>query len=196
VTEQTLAYPAKLQIDYPDRNLDRLTTFFRMFTIIPIYLIFTLLMSSYGAGFILIPAILMILFQQKYPRWWFDWNLALTKFCYRIAVYLYLMTDVYPSTDEDQSVHMDIQYPDAKKDINRWLPLVKWFLAIPHYVVLYCLMIAVCISVIIAWFAILINRRFPRGIFIFIESVMRWSLRVSAYTVLLTTDIYPPFSLD
>ena len=120
MAEQIINYPVKFQIDYPDRNLDRLTSFFRMFTFIPIYLILVLLLKSSSTGLILIPTIFMILFQQKYPRWWFDWNFAMTKFLNRISAYLFLMTDTYPSTDEDQSVHIEIQYPDAKKDINRW----------------------------------------------------------------------------
>ena len=196
MTEQTINYPVKFQIDYPDRNLDRLTSFFRLFTVIPIYLILTLLLKSSSTGLVMIPTIFMILFQQKYPRWWFDWNLAMTKFLNRISAYLCLMTDVYPSTDEDQSVHIEIQYPDTKKDINRWLPLVKWFLAIPHYIVLCFLFIAATAVVIIAWFAILFTGRYPKDLFNFVVGVFRWGLRVSAYAFLLTTDRYPPFSLD
>jgi hypothetical protein len=192
-----IAYPAKLSIDYPDRKLNRLTTFFRIFTAIPIAIILTLLgaSSQYGAaGLLVLPTILMLLFRKKYPRWWFDWNLALTKFCYRVSVYLSLMTDVYPSTDEDQMVHIDISYPNAQ-ELSRGLPLVKWIMAIPHYIVLYFLYIAVCVITIIAWFAILFTGRYPRGMFNFVVDVYRWSLRVAAYAFILTIDKYPPFSL-
>jgi hypothetical protein len=138
----------------------------------------------------------MILFRQKYPKWWFDWNLAVTRFGARVGTYLLLMTDVYPSTDEEQSVHLVINYPDVKKDLNRWMPLVKWFLAIPHYFVLFFLAIASFICIIVAWLAILFTGRYPRGIFDFVLGVYRWGLRVSAYAILLVTDKYPPFSLD
>jgi hypothetical protein len=196
------ASPVRLSIDYPDRNLSRLTTFFRIFTAIPILIIIALLSSSdgwsagYAAGIVVAPIVLMLLFRQKYPRWWFDWNLALTKFSTRVGAYLGLLTDVYPSTDEEQSVHIEIPYPDAKNELNRWLPLVKWILAIPHYIVLFFLLIAAIVCVVIAWFAILFTGRYPRGLFDFVVGVFRWFLRVAAYAFLLTTDLYPPFALS
>ena len=137
----------------------------------------------------------MILFRQKYPRWWFDWNLELTRFTTRVIVYLALMRDEYPSTDEQQAVHLELDYPDAARDLKRWMPLVKWFLAIPHYIVLAVLGVAAFICVVIAWFAIIFTGRYPRGLFDFVLGVNRWSLRVSAYMWLLITDKYPPFSL-
>ncbi|MFC2067916.1 DUF4389 domain-containing protein [Chloroflexota bacterium] len=203
-------YLVQLLIDYPDRNLNRLTTFFRIFTVIPIAIIICLLMSAnYGgtaessesyqyaaAGLVVLPLVLMILFRQKYPKWWFDWNVALTKFSTRVGAYVGLLTDVYPSTDEEQAVHIEIPYPDVKNELNRWLPLVKWLLAIPHYIVLFFLYIAAIVCVVIAWFAILFTGRYPRGLFDFVVGVTRWSLRVDAFVFLLVTDRYPPFSLS
>jgi hypothetical protein len=203
-------YPATLTIDYPDRPLDRLTTFFRLITIIPIAIVLDMVSGSVyqwtvdnvvyqsgGAGGILIMAVLvMILFRQKYPRWWFDWNLALARFGYRVSAYMSLLRDEYPSTDEEQAVHLNLEYPDAEKDIDRGMPLVKWFLAIPHYIVLAFLSVAAVVSVIIAWFAIIFTGRYPVGLFNFVTGVLRWSLRVSAYAALLITDRYPPFSLE
>ena len=205
----TPAYPVTLTIDYPDRPLNRLTTFFRIFTVIPIAIIAVLVSGGnfdpsttndwtwlYAAGGTLfLPVLLMILFRQKYPKWWFDWNIALTKFGIRVATYVGLLTDVYPSTDEEQAVHIDIPYPDVPKDLSRGLPLVKWFLAIPHYFVLFFLGIAAFVCVVTAWFAILFTGRYPRGLFDFVVGVCRWSLRVAAYAFLLTTDRYPLFSL-
>jgi len=147
------------------------------------------------AGLVVLPIILMLLFRQKYPKWWFDWNVALIKFSTRVAAYIDLLTDEYPSTDEDQAVHIEIPYPDAKK-LNRWLPLVKWLLAIPHYIILFFLWIAAIVCVVIAWFAILFTGRYPRGLFDFVVGVYRWSLGVAAYAFLLTTDRYPPFALS
>jgi hypothetical protein len=210
MVEVSTAYPVRLSIDYPDRDLNRLTTFFRIITVIPIAIIISLLSSAnYGwdgesgvtyryaaAGLVFVPLVLMLLFRQKYPKWWFDWNVALTKFSTRVGAYIDLLTDEYPSTDEDQTVHIEIPYPDAKNELNRWLPLVKWLLAIPHYIILFFLWIAAIVCVVIAWFAILFTGRYPRGLFDFVVGVYRWSLRVAAYSFLLTTDLYPPFALS
>jgi hypothetical protein len=206
VTEQ---YPVTLAIDYPDRPLNRLTSFFRIFTAIPIVIVLCLILAwapdwgnwtslygAAGAGILFFPLVLMILFRQKYPRWWFDWNLAFARFGARVFNYLSLLTDVYPSTDEEQGVHLQITYPDVPKELSRGLPLVKWFLAIPHYVVLFFLGIGACVSVIIAWFAILFTGRFPRGLFDYVVGYYRWSLRVTAYAFILTTDKYPAFDLN
>jgi len=210
MAETVGAYPASLSVDYPDRQLDRLSSFFRIIAIIPIAIILGLLsggsnsgsegdkwaMQWASGGLIFLPVLLVVLFRQKYPRWWFDWNLALSRFSLRVVAYLGLLRDEYPSTDEQQAVHVEIAYPDAKQGLNRWMPLIKWFLAIPHYVVLAFLAIGTVFSVIIAWFAILFTGRYPRGLFDFVVGVLRWGLRVSAYAFLLTTDRYPPFSLQ
>ncbi len=211
MSQVTPEYPLKLTIDYPDRNLNRLTSFFRIFAAIPIIIVVILLVGaalgdnsakesgwhSQGAmvGIVFLPVVLMLLFRQKYPRWWFDWNLALLRFCTRVNAYVFLLRDEYPSTDEEQSVHLEFPYPDAMT-LNRWLPLVKWFLAIPHYIVLVVLAIAVLISVIIAWFAILFTGKYPRSLFDFIVGFLRWGLRVDMYALVLITDRYPPFSLS
>jgi hypothetical protein len=201
--------PARLSIDYPDRDLNRSTTFFRLFAAIPIILVLGTVsgwtwQASYengkeaaaaAGGLLFFGPLLMILFRQKYPRWWFDFNLQLTRFSTRVCAYLALMSDRYPSTDEEQSVHLDLDYPDVAQDLNRWLPLVKWLLAVPHYVVLFFLAIAAVAAVIVAWFTILFTGRYPRGVFDFMEGVLRWGLRVEAYAFLLITDRYPPFSL-
>jgi hypothetical protein len=150
---------------------------------------------SGAGGLLFFGPLLMILFRQKYPRWWFDWNVELQRFTNRVGVYLALMDDRYPATDQQQSVHLDYVYPDAARDLNRWLPLVKWILAIPHYIVLFVLWIAAIVVVIIAWFAILFTGRYPRGLFDFVEGVIRWGVRVIAYAFLLVTDRYPPFAL-
>jgi hypothetical protein len=187
-------YPANLSVDYPDRDLNRLTTAFRIFTAIPILIVAALLGG--GRGILFPPTLLMVLFRQKYPRWWFDWNLELLRFANRIGVYLALMDDRYPSTDEKQALTLEFPYPDAERDLNRWLPLVKWLLAIPHYIVLIFLWIASFFIVIFAWFAILFTRRYPRGLFEFVEGVIRWQTRVVAYAFVLVTDQYPPFRLN
>jgi uncharacterized protein DUF4389 len=210
MADATAAYPATLEIDYPDRELDRLTTLARLITVIPIAIVLGLVMGpspdasagsgSYhhvfaAGGFVSAATALMLLFRQKYPRWWFDWNLALARFAARVGAYLALLRDEYPSTDEEQAVHLEIPYPDAARDLSRWLPLVKWLLAIPHYVALAFVWIAAIACVVVAWFAILFTGRYPRGLFAFVVGALRWWLRVAAYAFLLTTDRYPPFSL-
>jgi hypothetical protein len=200
-------YPVQYTVDYPDRPLNRLTTCFRLLMVIPIALVLALLegsVSAYGGraggtasavGLVVLPTLLLIVFQQKYPRWWFDWNIELMRFSARVGVYLALMDDSYPSTDEHQAVHLDFPCPDARNDLNRWLPLVKWLLAIPHYVALFFLYVAAFFVVIAAWFAILFTGRFPRGMFDFLVGVGRWTNRVIAYAHVLVTDRYPPFRL-
>jgi hypothetical protein len=195
-------YPVQYSVDYPDRPLNRISTFFRLFTIIPIAIVLALVEGSGSAtvavgaaGLVVLPALLLIVFRQKYPRWWFDWNLELMRFSARVGVYLALMDDRYPSTDDHQAVHLEFPYPDARNDLNRWLPLVKWLLAIPHYVVLLLLYVAAIFVVIAAWFAILFTGRFPRAMFDFLVGVGRWTNRVIAYAHVLVTDRYPPFRL-
>ena len=204
-------YAARLQIDYPER-LDRVTTFFRLIWIIPIGIILTLLTGTGGAdtvtetgrtvgaagggigGGLAVATALMIVFRQRYPRWWFDFARELVRFGARVGAYFVLLTDQYPSTVEEQSVHLEIDYPDVEQDLNRWLPLAKWFLAIPHFIVLVVLAIMAFFAVVIAWFAILFTGRYPRGLFDFVVGLGRWALRVQAYAFLLVTDRYPPFS--
>jgi hypothetical protein len=207
-------YPLQFSVEYPDRDLDRLTTAFRIIVAIPILIVLGALggaewsswsdgnggngasFAAGGAGVLFFPALLMIVFRQKYPRWWYDWNLELLRFENRVFVFLGLLDDRYPSTDERQSVSLEFPYPDAKQGLNRWLPLVKWFLAIPHYIVLIFLGLAAIVCVIFAWFAILFTGRYPRGLFDFIVGVMRWANRVTAYAFVLVTDQYPPFRLS
>jgi hypothetical protein len=198
-------YPVTFAVDYPERQLNRLTTFFRILTVIPIAILIALLPGGtigsydYGAAastgtLIFVPLVLMLLFRKKYPRWWYDWNLEFLRFGNRIGVYLALMDDEYPSTDERQAVHLDFPYPDGER-LERGLPLVKWLLAIPHYFVLFFLSIGVFFAVIVAWFAILFTGRYPRDIFTFVEGVFRWHNRVAGYAFTLVTDEYPPFRL-
>jgi hypothetical protein len=210
MSTQEPTYPVRFSVDYPDRTLNRTTTAFRIFVVIPIGIVLTAVSGgvwelSQGAGktavagaggLLFFGPLLMILFRQKYPRWWFDWNLQLMRFSSRVAVFLALMDDTYPSTDEEQAVRLDFPYPDAQQGLTRWLVLVKWLLAIPHYVVLFFLSIGAFICVVIAWFAILFTGRYPRGLFDFVEGVFRWWTRVIAYAFVMITDEYPPFSLS
>lgn len=211
------SYPASLAIDYPTKKRDRLTVFFRLICVLPVLFVLAALTAGGdgesanemgkelsvhvggSAGGIVaglfVATGLLILFRQRYPRWWFDFALELNRFSTRIGAYLFLLTDQYPSTVEKQSVQVNLTYPDVKQDLNRWLPLIKWLLALPHYFVLCVLAIAAVVATILAWLAILFTGRHPKSLFDFVVGVGRWGLRVDAYAFLLITDTYPPFSL-
>ena len=142
---KTAGYAARLEVDYPEK-LDRLTTFFRILWIIPIAIILglisgagetitnTVFLNEAGevirrtqqtAGGLVVGLVaataLMILFRQLYPRWWFDFSRELTRFEARVGAYAALLTDRYPSTVDEQSVHLEIDYPNVETDLNRWL---------------------------------------------------------------------------
>jgi hypothetical protein len=207
-------YPARLTIDYPEKH-DRMTAFFRAFMVIPIGIVMSVLtagvvhtqtvydksghvVNDTSGGItvgLFMATVLLILFRQRYPRWWFDFALELTRFGTRIGAYFVLLTDKYPSTVEEQNVHLQLDYPDVERDLNRWLPLVKWFLVIPHLIILFFLSLFAFFAVVVAWFAILFTGQYPRGLFDFVVGVIRWWLRVQAYSTLLITDRYPPFAL-
>ena len=213
VQKQTSYPAANLEIDYPP-TLSRLTTFFRLILVIPVLFLLQVVGSTGASSYmqesgneivastggiivgLFFATLLMILFRKKYPRWWFDFNLELNRFSTRVGAYMMLLTDKYPSTTDEQTVHLDIAYPDARNDLNRGLPIVKWILALPHYVVLFILSVGLLFTTIFAWFAILLTGRYPRPLFDFAVGVARWSMRVTAYATLLTTDKYPPFTLD
>jgi hypothetical protein len=202
-------YPVQFDVDFPTRPLNRATTAFRIFLAIPILIVLGTLPSetlrsgnettmktmAIASGLVFLPLVLMIVFRQKYPRWWYDWNLNLMRFSNRVLAYLALLDDHYPSTDEDQAVHLDFAYPDARQ-LNRWLPLIKWLFALPHYFVLIFLGVGALVAVILAWFAILFTGTYPRGLFNFVVGVIRWSNRVTGYAFTLVTDEYPPFRLS
>jgi Domain of unknown function (DUF4389) len=205
------SYPVRFDVEYPDHDLDRLTSFFRIFMVIPIMIVVGAIVgysTGYtgpgdgsvnivisGVGLLFLPALLLILFRGRYPRWWFDWNLQLLRFLNRVAVYSLLMDDRYPSTEDQQAVGLDFPYPNVEADLSRGMPLVKWLLAIPHYIVLFFLHIGVVVAAVIAWFAILFTGRYPRALFDYIEGVLRWHNRVIGYAFVLITDDYPPFRL-
>lgn len=210
------SYPVRLEVDYSE-SLDRVSTVFRLIWAIPIVMILGLISANAStttvidsgetvsevtrtgggiAGGLFLATMLMILFRERYPRWWFDFTLEFNRFATRIGAYLSLLTDTYPSTVEEQSVHLEIDYPNVAQDLNRWLPLVKWFLAIPHYIVLAVLGLIAIFAVIVAWFAILFTGRYPRALFDYVVGVARWGLRVEGYAFMLVTDRYPPFSLN
>ena len=203
-------YPVQYSVDYQESS-NRLSVLVRVILAIPIAVVGAAvggyidtgspelnadLAPLYAGGVLFIAPLLMILFRKKYPKWWFDWNLELSRFSARIGAYVLLLRDEYPSTDEEQSVHLHIEYPNAETDLNRFLPIFKWLLAIPHYIALAVLGVLAIVATILAWLIILLTGRYPRGMFDFVVGVLRWGTRVGAYAFLLVTDRYPPFSLE
>ena len=205
----TTNHPIEFDVEYPEHRLNRVSTFFRLIFAVPILVVLAalggpafgggggdwLFFVGLASGLLVVPPLLMIVFREKYPRWWFDFNLAFLRFDNRVMSYLLLLRDEFPSTDEEQAVHLEVPYPDVRSDLNRWMPLVKWFLAIPHYVALLVLDIAALLCSVVAWIAILFTGRYPRRLFDFVVGVMRWHNRVVGYAFALTTDRYPPFRL-
>ena len=207
--EVATPYPVSFDVEYPTDKRNRVTVFFRSILAIPVIVLLEMFINSSSTysgdtgtqaavtvgGFLFLPTLLLLLFRHRYPRWWFDFNVNLLAFTMRVMMYVYLLRDEYPSTEDRQALDLMIVYPDAKQDLSRGMPLVKWFLAIPHYFIIFFLGIAVLAVTLIAWFAILFTGRYPRGLFEFTVGTLRWTTRVSAYAILLTTDRYPPFSL-
>ena len=211
-------YPVAFAVDYPDR-FDRVSTAFRLILAMPVLILVGVLVGNLGAdqltatyavepyfrvtvpdvlavaGLLVLPPLLMIVFRRKYPRWWFDWNLQLLRLHNRVMAFLLLLRGEYPSTDEEQAVHLDMPYPDTLR-LSRWLPLAKWLLAVPHCLVLAVLNLIAVLVTVVAWFAILAGGRYPRGLFDFVVGVLRWNNRVIAYAFILATDAYPPFRLS
>ncbi len=178
-------------MEYPE-ELSRWLIFVKWLLAFPHFIILYLLgIASSVVGFI---AFFAILFTKRYPQGLFDFVVNVNRWGANVGAYSGLFRDEYPpfSWEPGQyAVTYEVDYP---QELNRWLPLIKWLLAIPHYIVLLFLFIAVYFVYIIAFFAILFTKRFPRGLFDFIVGVNRWNYRVGAYTALLR-DEYPPFSL-
>ncbi|MEK7426236.1 MAG: DUF4389 domain-containing protein [Actinomycetota bacterium] len=195
IATASTSYPVRLEIDYPDRELNRATSALRAFTALPIMVVVCLVSWGRSSGLLTLPVGLMLLFRRKYPRWWFDWHVELKRFETRAFSYALLLDDRYPSTELEQGVHLTVDYPDAERDLNRWLPLVKWFLAIPHYLILAVLMVGVILASIGAWFVVVFTGRYPHRLFGYVVGVLRWESRVEGYAFTLVTDRYPPFRL-
>ena len=202
--------PIDLDIEFPDGQRNRASVVFRPLLAIPILVVLAalggpalggarggggLFFIGLASGLVVVPPLLTIVFRKKYPRWWFDFNLAFLRFDNRVIGYLLLTSDRFPSTDDEQAVHLTVPYPDVSSDLNRFMPLIKWLLATPHYLALLVLDLGVVIATIAAWVAIVLTGRHPRRLFDYTVGVMRWHNRVVCYAFALVTDNYPPFRL-
>lgn len=184
------AYPARFDVEYTEQR-SRVSVLFRLFLLIPMVLVNSLVTA--GQQSLSLAIVLMLLFRRRYPEPWFRWALYLNQFSNRVGAYALLLVDEYPSTTDQQRVLVEADLDETQ--LRRWMPLVKWFLAIPHYIVLVFLGFVMAIVVFLVWFIVVITGRFPRGMFNYVVGVLRWGWRVNAYAMLLITDRYPPFSL-
>ena len=188
--EAGVAYPVTLAVDYPERQ-SRWKTLLRLFLAIPVF-VFALFIV--GAQWAMACAIwIAIVLRGRIPRWMFDSQVALTRWQVRALSYPALLTDAYPPFEGDYPIRFDVQYPER---VSRWKVLIwKYITSMPHGFVLQFLWIGAFFSVIIGWFFILITGRFPKGLHGYVAGVIRWQMRVHAYSFSLT-DVYPPFSLS
>jgi hypothetical protein len=191
VASAPLDYPVRFDVQYPEQ-LSRWLIFVKWILAIPHFLILYALNAV--AGICVLIGFFAILFTRQFPRGLWDFVVNTRRWNENNSAYIALMRDEYPPFSWEPGVYpvtLEVDYPE---EMNRWLPLVKWLLAIPHLIVLSVLYIAAIVVIIIAWFAILFTGQFPRGMFDFVVGVMRWNNRVYAYFYLLR-DEYPPFSL-
>jgi len=193
------------QIDVTMTERNRTSALFRLILVVPIAIFVAAFtpsvagldsgdMNSLNAGFFALPVALAIVFRQVYPSYLLSFNEALLSLQTRVNAYVCLLTDEYPSIEDNDVVSVTFPEVDAKA-LNRWLPLVKWFLAIPLYVVgivyiFYGLFLTGC-----AWISILFSGNFPEFCAEGIVGVIAYWNRVVGYALVLVTDEYPTFSL-
>ena len=191
------------QIDVSLTERNRLTAFFRIILVVPVFIF----VSSFSpatafsddaagilAGLMALPAGLAIVVRQVYPSYVLAFNEALLSLQTRVDVYLVLLTDEYPSIEENDLVSVTFPEVDAKQ-LNRWLPLIKWLLAVPLYIVGIVYIIYAALLTLLGWFSILFTGKYPEvcaeGV---VGTIAYWN-RVIGYAFLLVTDEYPTFSL-
>ena len=186
-----------IQVDY--QNRDRTSSFFRPLLIIPVAVFLMLFTQFSHWGFstvaITMPAVISLLLRQSYPSWILAFNHAILEFGTRAVAYALLLTDKYPTFESNPTVA--IIFPDVEggKKLNRWLPLVKWILAIPLYVVGAFYLVLTTFVTIGAWFQIFFTGNFPTWAGNVTTGTVRFWNRVYGYSIVLTTDEYPSFSL-
>jgi hypothetical protein len=191
------------QIDVSLTERNRLTALFRIILVMPALLFLASFSpdSAFSednigiyAGLLALPAALAIVIRQVYPSYVLAFNEALLSLQTRVDAYLLLLTDEYPSIEENDVVSVTFPEVDAKQ-LNRWLPLIKWLLALPLYLVGIVYVIYAAVLTVIAWFSVLFTGNYPEfcaeGV---VGTIAYWN-RVAGYALLMVTDEYPTFSL-
>ena len=182
-------------------NRDQVSGLFRYILIVPV-LIFAAAFApggaeslSIGMGVVVLPTLLAIVFRGVYPSYALRFNQSIVELSTRITAYALLLNDNYPSIEANSSVR--VVFPDVEdgKKLNRLLPLVKWLLAIPLYIVGIVYTIYGLIMLIVGWFAVIFTKAMPQAVAEVLFGVTRFWNRVLGYAFLLVTDEYPSFSL-
>ena len=193
----------EIQIKHKDRN--RTTVFWRGILAFPVVIFVaafaqsTFSESENGAagtaGLIVLPTLLALLFRGKYPSYVLTFNHALIELSTRLAAYVLILNDKYPSIESNSKVSVVFPDVDGGKKLNRWLLLVKWILALPHYIVGIVYLLISLVVTVIAWVQTSITGKYPRwaGEIVF-GTIAYWN-RVQGYMLLLVTDKYPSFKL-
>ena len=189
------------QVDVTLTERNRVTALFRIILVVPMAIFVASFApnwsnnsDSWTIGLLILPVALAIVFRQVYPSYLLTFNEALLSLQTRVDAYVLLLTDEYPSIEDNDVVSVTFPEVDAKS-LNRWLPLVKWFLAIPLYLVGIAYIIYAAFLTLFAWFSILFTGNYPEfcaeGV---VGTIAYWN-RVVGYALVLVTDEYPSFSL-
>ncbi len=187
----TSEYPVRFDCSYPEGG-NRFLILARWLLAIP-HLVITSILMDLVALFAFF-AFFTILFTRRYPEGMFRLAVGFQRWYYNTLAYV-LFHDRYPPFSVDEGEYAPLSFDvERPEQFNRWLPLVKWLLAIPHYVVVTVLSFFALFVYLYVWVAVLVTGRYPRGAFDFLVGVGRWTARMNAYVYLLT-DEYPPFSL-
>ena len=183
-------------------NRDKNTALFRVFLAFPV-LIFLSSFSEFAdnlpgviGGFLVLPVVLSLLFRNVYPSYVLAFNKALLELSNRINVYLLLLTDEYPSIEANQKVRLIYPEIEGGKKLSPWMPLVKWFLAIPLFLLGLIYAIYALALTLVAWITVISQGHYPEEKAEEVIKVIAYWNRLYGYALLLITDEYPSFSLN
>ena len=183
-------------------NRDKNTALFRLFLAVPV-LIFLSSFSEFAddlpgviGGLLVLPVVLSMLFRNVYPSYVLSFNKALLELSNRVNAYLLLLTDQYPSIEANQKLRLIYPEIDGGKKLSPWMPLVKWFLAIPLFLLGIIYAIYGFALTLISWFSVITKGFYPEDKAEEVVKVIAYWNRLYGYALLLVTDEYPSFSLN
>ena len=183
-------------------NRDKNTALFRVFLAVPV-LIFLSSFSEFAdnlpgviGGFLILPVVLSLLFRNVYPSYVLAFNKALLELSNRINAYLLLLTDEYPSIEANQKVRLIYPEIEGGKKLSPWMPLIKWFLAIPLFLLGVIYAIYALALTLVAWVTVISMGHYPEDKAEEVIKVIAYWNRLYGYALLLVTDEYPSFSLN
>ena len=196
-----MANQIETQIEIQTNNRNRKTIFFRLILSLPLFA-FVYLFQQFSSGnewstlVLALPVAAALIVRNVYPSWLLSFNHAVLEFGTRIAAYVLLLTDEYPTFERNPKIAVIFPDVEGGKKLNRWLPLVKWFLAIPLYIVGFVYSVFAFIALVLAWALTSLSGTFPAWAGELILNTLKFWNRVYGYAVALVTDEYPSFSLN